>query len=427
MNIHSDTKPETLGVIIGSSSVEMALSLLRSNKDAKDLVVTFDGDRTNNDNPLGNRRTEPLFSEAEIVRFFKCLPEILPYVERLRLEWDIINAHFYEQSPLIPIRCLEYLFSASNIRSLALYRVKLSGNERDFSMLAESAILNRKLRTIRIEFCTAVGSPNLNQFVHVLSKLQCLEEFELIGFQGDPQRGCTSSGLLALCQDTTCLSSFKIWGGILQSEEKDAIAQMSIGLKTNPNIRDLEIGLFNLDIDSSLALATVFRQNKSLKRVWLDVDSGLDEERIAPLSNVLKNNLHIRSFNIVSTSDDVVQEPVLKLFADMTEVNTALMHLTVRGCNEHNQSSKYRREIDLYLKLNRVGRQKLLGEATSRLSTQLWLSALICENENVSVTYYLLKRNPCFISQFVQAPTKIGKRKRAVGLPEQRRKMRRLI
>ena len=419
----------SLEVTLGHNTLEASTALLKqeSSKNVRTLVVTFSGtdrrrqiDAANNDGAL---------TGSNILAFFRVMAEYLPRLETLRLEWNIILAQYYERPPMIPLQALRYILAETNIESLTIYRIQLAGDGPDYDRLTEAATRNNSLQFARIEFCAPVGSPNLDAFVVSISKLAGLRDFEIIGFQGDATRGCTSASLQTLGTVPRMLRCLKLWGGILQSQDATAVSNLAHGLNSSNTIQDLEVGLFRLDASSSTALAKLLKHSNSLERVWLDVQTPLHRETALPLANAMKVNNKIKSFNLVSTTDRMVDDGVLELFANVAKENFALRHLTIRGCSnelantaaaavaagrvpvQRSQAQHLQAEIDFYLKLNRVGRWRLLNSASTLCARFQWLSALGCESENVSIVFYLLRRNPAFISQCVaKIPARCGKR-----------------
>lgn len=396
---------------LGHFTLAASTALLRrdASRNTKSLLITFDGVNANRQD-----LNSGILSQSQMLAFFRLVAECLPHLETLRLEWNILLAQYYEQPPLIPLQVLQYILRDTNVESLTMYRIKLAGDETDYQKLTEATIQNESLQSVRIEFSSPVGSPNLDAFVVSLSKLAGLKDFEIIGFQGDPSRGCTSTSLQTLGAASR-LRCLKLWGGILQNQDGSAVVNLAQGLSVSKTVKDLEVGLFQLDAASSAALATLLENNSSLERVWLDVQTPLHKETTSPLCTAMKKNNVITSFNVVSTMDETVKEGVLELFSSMVKKNCTLRHLTIRGSNElvagnESQAQHIQAEIEFHLKLNRVGRQQLLNSTSKRSGHYKWLSMLGCECENASIVYYLLRRNPTFISQCVVTPVKCGKR-----------------
>lgn len=423
----------SLEVTLAHDTLEASTALLKqeSSKSVRTLVVTFSGTdlRRPVDATFNNNNNGALLTGSNILAFFRVMAEYLPRLETLRLEFNIILAQYYERPPMIPLKALQYILAETTIESLTIYRVQLAGDKADYERLAEAAIGNHSLQFARIEFCAPVGSPNLDAFVVSLSKLAGLRDFEIIGFQGDATRGCTSASLQTLGTVPPMLRCLKLWGGILQNQDTTAVSNLARGLNASKTIQDLEVGLFRLDASSSAALANLLQNNHSLERVWLDVQTPLHRETVLPLANAMKINNKIKSFNLVSTTDRLVDDGALEVFADVAKENFALRHLTIRGCSnelanaaaaavaagripvQRSQVQHLQAEIDFYLKLNRVGRRRLLNSASTLCARFQWLSALGCESENVSIVFYLLRRNPAFISQCVaKIPARCRKR-----------------
>ena len=420
--------PSSVEIALEHSSLEASSSLLRqeSSRSIRRLALTFDG--------RDNQQHIGFLTGSEILAFFRLMAECLPQLETLRLEWNLMLAQYHEQPPLVPVEALQVLFAETKVKSLTMYRIKLAGDGPDYARLTEAAIQNTSLQSVRIEFCAPVGSPNLDAFVLSLSKLTCLKNFEIIGFQGDETRGCTSTSLQKLGAPSM-LRCLKLWGGILQNQDANAVSNLAQGLNASATVTDLEVGLFDLDASSSTALATLLKNNNSLKRVWLDVQNPLRKETASPLAEAMKVNTEITSFNLVSTTDEIVEDGVLEVFSDMVKTNFTLRHVTIRASNElavanmnPSQAQHLQAEIEFYLKLNRVGRRGLLNSATKRFARFQWISVLGCESENVSIVFYLLSRNPTFISQCVATPVKCGKRQQLPPGPSsyQGRKRRRI-
>ncbi|CAB9515635.1 Leucine-rich repeat protein [Seminavis robusta] len=405
----------TLEITLSVATVDSCLDLIQeaaAHQHVMNAVVTLEGV----DNRDGNGA---FLGDDQILRCFSAMAtHLTPQLEHLRLEWNMVAANFFELPPVLSVHALVFIVQHfTSVKSLSLYRVKLAGNPASYDELTAAVRQNTTLNTIRVEFCAPLGSPNLDAVVNSWSQLTELRELEVIGFQGDPARGCTSTSLRNLGQPPH-IRTLKLWGGILQSEDPQAISNLARGLEQTKSITDLEIGLFQLDLPSAQALAKLLNTNTSLDRIWLDVNNSLEPKLIEPLSQAMKQNTTIKSFNLVSTTNHEVSDDVLELFVEMAKTNCTLRHCTIRGCSTFvlggggpqgppvvsPSLAVLRDALKFYLKLNRVGRKQLLANSRSR---HRWLSALICEANQTSVIYYLLQRNPSFISQCVRlGPTK---------------------
>jgi hypothetical protein len=445
------SRHQALEVTVRVGTVESCLDLLQdaSNREFESVVITLEGMDDRGVTFSGDMAGMMMISDEHLLRVFRTLTSSLRQLQHVRLEWNMITATIFEQPPIVSTTVLGYLLqNASLLKSLSLYRVLLSGDYQQFTR--ETLKHNTTLQTIRLEFCTPLSSPNLDTMVTSFASLPQLRHLEVIGFQGSVTRGITSTSLQTLGpHNTPHLRSLKLWGGILQHQDPYAICNLSLGLLNNNNnnsispslLKDLEIGLFQLDKISSEALAQVLRTSATLERVWFDVNTILDKQVVIPLANAMQYNTSITSFNLVSTaSQRQVSSQVMQVFVDMAKINVILRHCTLRTnssnhSNHHNNNNNDARNnhqpppddesalwllcettLQFYLKLNRLGRQQLLANTKSQ---QQWLSAIIGHSNETSIIYYLLSRNPSFISQSINhtgcSTTTDNKRKRHPG------------
>lgn len=401
----------TPNVVTSVANIRQAAA--QNRETARNVVVSLEGLRylnnNDDDNTNDNRRAgahNDILTQDEIYLIFETLQECLPDMEELRLEWNMLASHFTAQPPLVPVGVLvRMLIDRPKLHTLSLYRLQLTGGALEYQDLSEAVARNTTLHTVRLEFCKIVGSPNLDNAVRTLSQLSNLKEIEVIGLPDYEARVCSSNSLQVLggCANLRCI---KLWGGMWQGPTDNAILALAEGLKTTKTLQDLEIGLFQLNKQSSQALADLLINNKSIHRIWLDSNSGIAKETVAPLASALRVNHHINNFSLVTTSDrdnrsTAKEDPQIKqLVVDMLKTNTTLRHCTVRIHNTTTteEDTALLNQIDLFLKLNRVGRKRLLNSPNER---ERWLLTLTCERDRPCVTYYLLRRNPIFISQCV--------------------------
>lgn len=377
-------------------------------REARNVIVSFEGLQN------GGRFAAPrdllhAITEDEMHLVFETLQEFLPNMEELRVEWNMMTANYYEQPPVLPLGVFRLLLTRpKKLKSLAMYRLQFAGQPLDYQDLREVVVQNTTLQTVRIEFCKTDGCPNLDLAVTTISQLPQLKEIEVIGLPEFETRVCSADSLQVLgnCRNLHCI---KLWGGIWQGPEDNGLVALTEGLKATKSLQDLEIGLFQLNQQSSLAMADLMQVNKSIRRIWLDSNTGVTEETLIPLTNALKTNATILNFSIVSTSainQPSKEDPRIKeLMVEMLKSNYTLRHVAVRtGSEASEQDADLQAHMDMYLKLNRLGRKHLLGNGASNRDE--WKLTLSVERNNTSVVYYLLRHNPTFISHCVINPRK---------------------
>mmetsp|Transcript_26529 Transcript_26529/g.63161 ORF Transcript_26529/g.63161 Transcript_26529/m.63161 type:complete len:612 (+) Transcript_26529:164-1999(+) len=145
----------------------------------------------------------------------------------------------------------------------------------------------------------------------------------------------------------------------------------------------LDISGNNLGHDGWLHFADALKVNKSLKNLNLRSTKLINDKAPIALFKALEDNTALESVNLMNT---VMFTPIsCQAVEGMMSKNTSLIHLWL-PTTDHPILA-----VDLYIKLNRAGRRKLMKEQEN---TKLWSKAMYELKDDIRALYHLLQLNP---------------------------------
>lgn len=187
--------------------------------------------------------------------------------------------------------------------------------------------------------------------------------------------------------------------------DDEHIVPLSVALEENRNLTELSIGC-ELGPRGSEAMAKMLQCNKSLEilHLYLTTLEGGEKRQIA-IAEALEGNHSLKRFSLFGSAGNITIK-TQSHFAKMLERNFQLEELELQD-----EDDVIRPQIEMYLKLNRAGRGRLLQ--SEALYREDWVSVLFSLRDYTDCLFHMISLNPavCNIG-LVSTLSRGGKRKR---------------
>lgn len=340
---------------------------------------------------------------------------------------------------------------------LELDHVNLTGTENEFELFYTTLQTHPTLETIR--FCSSgiCSSSNIHQFLMTMANMSNLQNLVLYSQGQSPWGYLSASSLKTLLSKCITLKQFQhliLYDSnagcfnFLQNEQIVAVAQAltppspsspspppietttlatSTSINHNFLLQELMISCWPLGKQGVNALSQMLRVNTSLKELVMVVYELEQQLNTISSSNNENNNNSTKAEaiteNITSSSSQANNNndasSILVPLAHALQVNNTLSCLELHGLNDVSTSTEYafqnmmktnytitklklfntetysKLTINFYLKLNKVGRNKLLG--TTNVSKDEWINVLSQVRHDLSCIFYFISTNPLFV------------------------------
>ena len=326
---------------------------------------------------------------------------------------------------------------AKLLQKVYFFRVELNGTQQDMDELAEAIRVHTSLRDIRIGGFHLTNSNNnnnnnnapldishhnnnirLDRVVEALAEAPGLEvvSSQLSSAQHTVPFGTDAIRKLMQSKSITDLYLSRLGLG---QEHLTAISQ---SLPRNETLRVLDLFGNNIENEHVIAMANALKENNSVEILVLPCPANhLSVGSCAAISDALKHNSKLSTLNLprsnlsdegifhlaegltvnktlkkveVGVSKNVGDTGVQALM-DMLESNYELQRLVLSSADQ-----TIREKTEYYMRLNEVGRGKLLrrdGKATR----EQWVEMLISVVNDLDCLFYFLTSNPTLCNQFV--------------------------
>lgn len=234
-----------------------------------------------------------------------------------------------------------------------------------------------------------------------------------------------STSLLALCQsDTSSLVEMKLHNFDWTDDQVMTVART---LENNDTMQELAIDGCNMTLMTTSTFCKMIRHNSSLK--WLELgvkhqqqQQRMEERFIIQFADALEENTTLKHFalegegggsggdtTLVAAAPGVVHtlsQVCKEAYVRMLEENCVLTSLRVFSILGEETP-----EFNMYLTLNKYGRNRLLQGGASRHD---WLEAMCKMNTSLDCLYYCLITNPflCHITKETQALVRLVVKRR---------------
>jgi hypothetical protein len=303
------------------------------------------------------------------------------------------------------------------------------------SMLQEQLCELRLTRALERNDRTRT-EPELANLFRSLRGLQQLKDLELLHFSGEAM-----PALLEFLQEQDTLTSFQL---STPSGDSFVYAGLALALSNIPTLREVELSVAactNMEtlLHSSYSLqslairdgnnqyisvdklctsiALALHNNRTLQ--YFNLEKSIGPTGVLAICDMLKVNTSLKKLDLSFTCGPSDIDPLLQAIASAVKVNTTLTELFI-SCESstspsnvgkddildmllHNYTLKHFRILeddaeldaqkDFYLKLNRIGRGKLLQRAEDG-SKQQWVDMLIQQKDDLDCLFYFLSANP---------------------------------
>jgi hypothetical protein len=304
------------------------------------------------------------------------------------------------------------------------------------SMLQEQLCELRIARALERSHRTRT-EPELAQLFRSLKGLRQLKDLELLQFSGEAM-----PTLLEFLQQQNTLTSFQL--STPPGDNSFDYAGLALALSNIPTLREVEVSVaastqmetllhssYSLQslairdgnneyvsvdkLCSSIALA--LHNNRTLQ--YFNFEKSMGPTGVLAICSMLKVNRSLKKLDLSFTCAPSDMDPLLQAIASALKVNTTMTDLFL-SCESstppskkgkdaildmllHNYSLQHFRILeddaeldaqkDFYLKLNSIGRGKLLQRAEDS-SKQQWVDMLVQQKDDLDCLFYFLSANP---------------------------------
>ena len=188
---------------------------------------------------------------------------------------------------------------------------------------------------------------------------------------------------------------------------------LALALNTNTHLKALLLAETKITKQTCNFLGTALAVNETLERLHVG-DNKIENDGCIGLAEALKINTSLKSLNLYGCKIGSVG---IMAMARAMEDNSALVQLNLSGnectgdrCREamkrmikNNMKLKHlwlpeaasSPVITFYIKLNRVGRERLLSELDNDM---IWMKALLDVHDDVAAIAYYIRANPAVVS-----------------------------
>lgn len=318
-----------------------------------------------------------------------------------------------------PLALLSTLLTAAQnhgLRECVIFRSFFRGNDEDFVQLGTALRAQTSLQELYAECSLRLLSHNTPEEPrapsslarwasgHLLSALARVPTLERLCLHIGDYRVAAPDALVELLMGPSSSSSSSctaknvhdlyLYGLYLSGPQ---LASVGRAMEHNTSIRRLALEVFDMDHSSARVLADTLRTNDTLESFDLHIRDKMQPNETTSLELLaasLRDNTSLKSLELYN-SKTVVQERTERAFTEMLQTNTTLKAL--RLLEPRIERSNERANIDLLLRLNGRGRQRIL-EDMERISRSEWMDFLAQESYDDDFLYYYLRLNPLLCS-----------------------------
>jgi len=292
----------------------------------------------------------------------------------------------------LPISLLSTVVQpASKLRRLELSCCQLTGTPDDFRAFSRILREHQQLRQLEVYgtyMCDAelISWPNqLDVIVTELAEIENLEDIHITALDFNSLGKLSHTTLTSLLNGCPKLKRLVL--GEFEFNDEHIIA-MATSLEKNRNLKELSFGC-RLGTLGTGALVKMLPLNTSLEILHIHV-STLDggEDHHVALACALKGNTTLTQFSLYGTTGKMTHK-AHQAYADMLKLNYNLQELEFQDEDEALQPL-----MEMYLKLNRHGRGKLMQTGKSRD----YILTILSLRDNLDCIFHLLSLYPALLA-----------------------------
>lgn len=391
--LQSDTNLEELTQALKRNSFLQSVGILYTYKhDLLSEPITSSA-RIDHDSPYQNKS-----NREALLNFWETLGKI-PTLRRISITGPASRMCAFDVSNLALL--LNY---AHQCTMLCIGRVNVKGNENDFHELAAAIQQHPKLQEVCLsgnilfggEDSVAGGQETLAKALSMTPTLRTVQ-LSGIGIAREPRLTKQSLKLLFL---SPYLKKLHLYDFSLTDEDIIVMEQTTLLNKTVCHLKELRLSCCELGASGMYALSRLLSNTKSLEILHLWVShfremQGSIDVSYGALANALGRS-PIRDVRIITAPKEqnmIFSPESQQMFCRMLHDNYCLEYLRVPCL------PRYQREINFYLKLNNLGRRRLLSiqqDHNLSLYTEKkeWMNALIASRHDIRCLYHFLSMNP---------------------------------
>lgn len=355
------------------NSVRSVVAAMKQNTDADSVCVV-------SPSPRAQRR----MSGPELIESFDSMGKILTEVQRLEI-------HFYSSNRVqLPTKALAaFLRGAKRLTYLLMNGMRFSGTVEDMADLGKAFQEHPALHRLCFFNCESLD-PECVPMDPLLAAIRLSPVIKDVALR---YTSWTNPHLGLICDTHSNLRTLRLTGK--DSLGKNGLTLMMDALKTNVSVREFAINQCSPEFGTGEKVGEMLLANPRLEAVVMEISSFLET---IPVAKALKVNNTLKKLDlfVVRKSPNMLKESeeAKKEYGVSMEVNTTLIHMVL---NTHN-SIETTPKIELYLRLNRAGRAKLLSN--DDLTHREWLCFVLSFKDDLSMMYYMLSTKPMFLRQF---------------------------
>jgi len=354
--------------------------------------------------------------------------------------FDHITRLFIKRIVALPARALTNIIrNQSRLEFLYLQNVSLSGERQDFQTLALAIRQHEGLRKVRFYMLrpSLRTTASLNPIVSALGCTPRLEEVSLIyctlrdhhpmvmlvnvdnnnneeeavivandddddddddddNNNHDAEFHWDGQSVIDLCSSKSLKVLTLTFGDELQDIHIEQMAQALSISKNSSKLQNISIRAHHLGPTAGVSLGKLLDSNSKLQRLRIQLSS---DEHAVPIVEALHRNTNLQRLGLVLPklvhSTPMRTKVLSKLINMLRQSNYDLQQMDYvansgdgdDGCHH----AERKEEIRFYCKVNQAGRKSLMRKGATRRE---WMQTLSEHNDDLSVLYYFLSRNP---------------------------------
>ena len=328
---------------------------------------------------------------------------------------------------MMPISMAERTLSrATNLEEFSLVGINLTcARPVEFQQFSNTLRRHLSLKVFGLDNCRLRherAGPTLDEaIVAALVEIPSLEKVVIRAMEASMWGTLSCSSVASLCSSTTLknleLFVFSNCGSSFLKE----MARTLIEHKDTTQLQDVSISGCLGGVKGADLISQMIRINKKLKSLELHLRERSeedDEAGIVKLSVALAKNKTLEKFQLHGATDKGGSIETRKAYLQMLQTNYTLLH----GIQVFHPGF-LRPDNELYLKLNQVGRGRLLENFNA--DKKEWVDTLVEVSDDIDCLFYLVRTNPllcvassgpenrrCAVAKTLQGPNLEGSRKR---------------
>lgn len=308
---------------------------------------------------------------------------------------------------VMPITMAERTLSrATTLQEFSLVGVNLtaSSDPSEFQHFSTTLRQHPSLKVFGLDNCRLRDErtgPTLDEaIVAALVEIPSLEKVIIRAMETSMWGTLSCSSVASLCSSTTLknleLFVFSNCGSSFLNE----MARTLIEHKDVSQLEEVSISGCLGGVKGAQMISKMIRTNTKLKSLELHLRERSEEEdeaAIIDLSTALGKNKSLEKFQLHGATNKGGSVETRKAYLHMLQSNYSLVH----GVQVFHPGF-LRPHNELYLKLNQVGRGRLLGDVNNEKKE--WVNTLVQVTDDIDCLYYLLHTNPllCEVSSTME-------------------------